>query len=256
MKKSRLGTIIAVAVLFPALLLVTAPASLASWLVQRNLGPNMVLEQAEGGLWAGRAKALHVILSGEPVAIRNLTWRVRWGELLKGKIALALAYGADGKPSAGTVFLGWDQAGIENVDAALPAQLLPTLLPLMRNVFSDGELTLRSNKLVLRGGEASGEAELVWANVGSALSPVNPLGDYRFQVTGDKQRVLIQAATLKGALNFAGNGEWSEKEGLRFNGSASAEPSRRAELEPVLNLFGAAGQNGNRAIAIRMGGKP
>lgn len=255
MKKSRLGTIIAVAVLFPVLLLVTAPASLASWLVQRNFGSNVVLEQAEGGLWAGQAKALYVMLSGHPVAIQNLTWRVRWGALFKGEIALELAYGADGKASAGTVFLGWDQAGIEHVDATLPAQLLPAMIPVMRNVFSNGELTLRSKKVVLREGETSGEAELVWANVGSALSPVNPLGDYRFQITGDKRRFLIQAATIRGALNFAGNGEWSMKEGLRFNGSASAEPSRRAELEPVLNLFGAEGQNGTRVIALRMGGK-
>lgn len=256
MKKSRLGTIIAVAALFPALLLATAPASLAAWLVQRNFGPNVVLEQAEGGLWAGRAKALHVMLSGHPVAIRNLTWRVRWAALLKGEIALVLAYGADGSSSAGTVFLGWGRAGIENAEAVLPAQLLPALIPLMRNAFSGGELTLRSNKLVLREGESSGAAELVWANVGSALSPVNPLGDYRFQVTGDKRRVLIRAETLKGALNFAGNGEWSMQEGLRFDGSASAEPSRRAELEPVLNLFGAEGRNGSRVIALRLGGRP
>jgi general secretion pathway protein N len=54
---------------------------------------------------------------------------------------------------------------------------------------------------------------------------------------------------------LAGNGEWSRKDGLRFTGSASAEPSRRAELEPVLNLFGAEVQNGTRSIALRMGGR-
>ncbi|MHB1619954.1 MAG: type II secretion system protein N [Sulfuricella sp.] len=255
MKKSHLGYVIAASVLFLVMLLATAPASLASWLVQRNFGPAVALEQAEGGLWAGQAKALHVMLSGNPVVIPDLTWRVRWGALFKGEIALALAYGAGGKLSAGTVFLGWNQAGIENVDAVLPAELLPEMIPLMRNAFSGGELTLRSKKLVRKEGEFSGEAELVWANVGSALTSVNPLGDYRFQITGDKQRVLIRAETLRGALRFAGNGEWSMQEGLRFTGSASAEPSRRAELDPVLNLFGAADQNGNRVIAFRLGGK-
>jgi general secretion pathway protein N len=256
MKKSHLGYAIASAVLFVALLLATAPASLASWLVQRNFGPAVVLEQAEGGLWAGKAKALHVMLSGSPVVIPDLTWRVRWGSLFKGEVALALASGADGKSSAGTVFMGWNQAGIENVDAVLPAQLLPEMIPIMRNAFSGGELTLRSKKLMLKEGVSSGEAELVWANVGSPLSPLNPLGDYRFQITGDQQRVLIRAETLRGALHFAGNGEWSMKEGLRFTGSANAEPSRRTELEPVLNLFGAADQNGNRVIAFKLGKKP
>ncbi|MHB1590406.1 MAG: type II secretion system protein N, partial [Sulfuricella sp.] len=216
MKKSHLGYVIAASVLFLVMLLATAPASLASWLVQRNFGPAVALEQAEGGLWAGQAKALHVMLSGNPVVIPDLTWRVRWGALFKGEIALALAYGAGGKLSAGTVFLGWNQAGIENVDAVLPAELLPEMIPLMRNAFSGGELTLRSKKLVRKEGEFSGEAELVWANVGSALTSVNPLGDYRFQITGDKQRVLIRAETLRGALRFAGNGEWSMQEGLRF----------------------------------------
>jgi len=255
MKKSLLGYVIASAVLFLAMLLATAPAGLASWLLQRNFGPVVVLEQAEGGLWAGKAKALHVMLSGNPVVIPDLTWRLRWGSLFKGEIALVLAYGADGKSSAGTVFLGWDQAGIENMDAALPAQLLPEMIPVMRNAFSGGELTLRSKKLMRKQGEFSGEAELVWTNVGSALTPVNPLGDYRFQITGDKPRVLIRAETLRGALHFAGNGEWSMKEGLRFTGSANAETSRRTELEPVLNLFGAEGRNGTRIIALRMGGK-
>ncbi len=254
MRKSRLGYVIAAAALFLALLLATAPASLASWLVQRNFGPAVVLEQAEGGLWAGKAKALHVMLSGSSVVIPALTWRVRWGALFKGEIALEIAYGAAGKPSAGTVFLGWNQAGIENVDAVLPAKPLPEMIPVLRNAFSGGELTLRSKKLVRKAGEFSGAAELVWANVGSALTPVNPLGDYRFQITGDKQRVLIRAETLRGALHLAGNGEWSTKEGLRFTASANAEPARRAELEPVLKLFGAADRNGNRIIALRLGG--
>lgn len=254
MNKSRLGYFAALAALFMAMLLATAPASLASWLLQRNFGSAVALEQAEGGLWAGKAKALHVMLSGDPVVIPNLAWRVRWGSLLKGEIALALAYGADGKSSA-TVFLGWNQAGIEDVDAVLPAPLLPGMMPAMRNALPDGELTLRSKRLVLKEGEFSGGAELVWANAGSALSPVNPLGDYRFQIAGDKQRVLIRAETLKGALHFAGSGEWSTKEGLRFTGTAGAEPSRRAELEPVLNLFGAGDRNGSRVIAFRVGGK-
>lgn len=256
MKKPHLGYVIAAAVLFLALLLATAPASLAAWLVERNFGPTVTLEQAEGGLWAGKAKALHVMLSGSPVVIPDLIWRVRWESLFKGEIALEIAYGAGGKSSAGTVILGWNQAGIENVDAVLPSKLLPEMLPIMRNAFSGGELTLRSKKLARKENEFSGEAELVWTNVGSPLTPVNPLGDYRFQITGDKPRVLIRAETLKGPLQFAGNGEWSMKEGLRFTGSANAEPSRRAELEPVLNLFGAEGQNGTRIIALRIGGKP
>lgn len=249
------GYLIASALLFLAMLLVTAPAGLASWLLVRNFGPSVMLEQAEGGLWAGKTKALHVMLSGNPVVIPDFSWRVRWGALFKGELALALTYGADGKSSAGTVFLGWNQAGIENVDAILPSQLLPELIPIMRNAFSGGELALRSKKLVRKEGEFSGEAELVWTNVGSALSPVNPLGDYRFQITGDKQRALIRAETIKGVLHFAGNGEWSMKEGLRFTGSANAEPSRRAELEPVLNLFGAEDQNGTWVIALKMGAR-
>jgi len=255
MKKSLPGYLIAATVLFLAMLLATAPAGLASWLVQRNFGSTVALEQAEGGLWAGRAKALHVMLSGNPVVIPDLTWRVRWGPLFKGEIALEITYGAGGKPSVGTVLMGWNQAGIENVNAVLPAQLLPEMMPVMRKAFSGGELTLRSKKLARNDGEFSGAAELVWANVGSALSPVNPLGDYRFQIMGDKQRVLIRAETLRGALHFAGNGEWSTKEGLRFTGSANAEPSRRAELEPVLNLFGAEGKNGIHVISFRSGGK-
>ena len=253
--KTPLSVFLIAAAVFLAMLLSIAPAGLASWLVQRNFGSAVVLEQAEGGLWAGKAKALHVMLSAHPVVFPDVTWRLRWGSLLRGEIALALTYGADGQASAGTVVLARNQAGIENVHAVLPSELLPAMIPLLGTAFSGGEPTLRSKKLVLKEGEFSGEAELEWANVESSLSQVNPLGDYRFQITGNKQRLLIRVETLKAALNLAGNGEWSQKEGLRFTGSATAEPARRAELEPVLNLFGAEGQNGTRIIAFRIRGQ-
>ena len=84
-----------------------------------------------------------------------------------------------------------------------------------------------------------GRAELALNGVGSRLSTLDVLGDYRLSVQGDPrgQAATLQLRTTSGALQLSGEGQWAASR-LRFNGQASAAPGFESALNNLLNIIG------------------
>lgn len=239
-------------VVLPIFLLLTAPAEMAGWIMQKALGPAATLDRPEGSLWNGRAKGLILAGQGTPIILPDFSWRVQWPALMDGEVALELGYQGDGNRSVGTVARGRHGFRLKNVDAVLPGSLLPSLVPALQNILGGGEIRIHSRNFRISADEpGSGESELVWSNVSSPFSEVNPLGDFRARLAPSGQAVSFRLDTLEGPLRLDGSGTWSLDGGLVFDGTARSDPGRRAELEPVLQLLGTETSDGARRLSIR-----
>jgi general secretion pathway protein N len=101
-----------------------------------------------------------------------------------------------------------------------------------------GQLQLNSEKISISDDTIKGSAILIWSQVNSPLSPVNPLGQYQALLNGVGNTLSIQLNTLNGALQLAGNGNWSKPSGLRFQGYATAQEPHKLALTPLLHILG------------------
>jgi general secretion pathway protein N len=85
-----------------------------------------------------------------------------------------------------------------------------------------------------------GRADIELRNASSRLSPLDPLGSYRFSISGDPANPgtsVLSLATMEGALRLSGSGTWGAT-GVRFRGEASADAGDEAALNNLLNIIG------------------
>ena len=247
----------------------------AAWMARQlsdASGQRLILADARGTAWSGHAV---LVLTGgvdsrDAAALPGrlhwrLTWHggapalrleqaccidsallVRWRpglaatrfELLtlpaeSGALASAAdANAAAAAPAAGPATIGhWPVAWLAGLGAPLNTLRLSGSMKL-----SAQDLSLESvqGRLVL-----GGRAELALNGVGSRLSTLDVLGDYRLSVQGDPrgQAATLQLHTTSGALQLSGEGQWAASR-LRFNGQASAAPGFESALNNLLNIIG------------------
>ena len=149
-----------------------------------------------------------------------------------GSPAGSPAQAAAAAPVAGLATIGhWPVAWLAGLGAPLNTLRLSGIMKL-----SAQDLSLESvqGRLVL-----GGRAELALNGVGSRLSTLDVLGDYRVSLQGDPrgQAATLQLRTASGALQLSGEGQWAASR-LRFTGQASAAPGFESALNNLLNIIG------------------
>jgi general secretion pathway protein N len=237
------GLVVAVALFSPA-----------RWLAERvegATGGRVLLQDARGTVWNGSARLVLTGGAGSTDAATlpsRLAWRLR--PALTG---LRVALSAECCITAPVSLLaspGWRGGGVQvaNGLSQWPASLLVGLGTPWNTLELDGNLAVRTQDLALRWTEGrlavAGKAELTAEGVGSRLTTLRPMGSYRVTLSGGAVPGL-QLATLDGALQLSGTGQWVG-ERLRFTGEASAAPEREAALANLLNIIGR--RNGARSI--------
>jgi len=94
----------------------------------------------------------------------------------------------------------------------------------------------------------TGQATLDLQNASSRVSTLDPLGSYRFTITGDPANPgtsQLTLGTVQGSLQLSGTGTWGPG-GVRFRGEAAATPGDETALNNLLNIIGR--RNGARSV--------
>lgn len=239
-------------------LLVFAPARwLGGWLQQAS-GGQLVLQEARGTVWTGSARLTLAGGAGSHDAATlpgRLQWQLR--PALTAGVGLALQLSADcclPQPWTWRLALGWGQVRLALSDSTShwPAPLLSGLGTPWNTVNAQGQLVLTTQALTLAWSagrlQVAGRAQLDALDMSSRLSTLQPMGSYRFTLSGGAAPTLA-LATLGGALQLSGQGEWVAGK-LRFVGEASSAPESQAALSNLLNIIGR--RDGVRSI-IKVG---
>ena len=231
-----------------------APAQWAAWAAAQASEGRVVLSDASGTVWAGRAR---VTLTGGPGSRDALTlpgllqWQVGWDALavrlnLRHTEVMPAPVAFKFEPHWG----GWSLTLLPmpaTQTAALvqwPAAWLAALGTPWNTLQPSGQIRLTSSGLSVQWAQGrtrlGGTLVLEAADMASRLSTLPRLGSYRAVINGGGTAVetaTLQLSTLDGPLQLNGMGQWMGPK-FRLRGEASAAPGQEAALQNLLNLVG------------------
>lgn len=235
--------------------LFNAPARWLTALVQQALNERLVFEDVRGTVWRGSARMRLNGGEGSTDAATlpgRLSWLMQpsWSGLLADLNADCCMQQA-GHWRWQPRWAGY-KLTLADSQSQWPAQWLTGLGTPWNTVQLEGQLDLSTQALVIERAAGrtwvNGQVELNARHISSRLSTLRPMGSYRLTLTGGATP-SIGLATLEGALQLSGNGQWVANR-LRFDGVASATPERLDALSNLLNIIGR--RDGARAI-IKIG---
>lgn len=219
-------------------LLATAPASLLDRCLQYASQGRMVLANASGTVWNGTATPALRPQNGYFFALQPLRWEIAVLPLFGGTIKVRLHWGTLPSAPAMDALASFNQAELHHVQLVLPARIIEEMSPMLKPAQFRGQLQMQSEKIVFSGRGVDGSATVDWQQAGSALSSVDPLGNYRLALNGTGERIQIGLSTISGKLLLEGQGNWSVARGLEFRGRAQASPENRDALAELLRNLG------------------
>ncbi len=229
-------------------LIIEMPAAWFAWGLNYYTHNTDRLDPLSGSLWHGKGRLVIYYPQTVPHDFGQTEWSINPFWLLTGRVQLTLQTNMPDRQIKTTLGITKGNLSIKDTDAAFPASFVGQLYPPASLIGPQGQVRLHTSSLVFGQQNLEGGATLEWQGAGSHLSNVQPLGDYRLDITGVGKTANLKLTTLRGALEFAGQGQWQVATGqIQFNGHA--KPLERAtELDPLLKLLGDDQGGGKRSI--------
>lgn len=230
-------------------LVLFAPAAWLASAVASATGQRVLLSDARGTVWSGSAIA---VLTGGPGSrdASSLPGRLEWTLRLKGlgfelrarhACCLNDTVSVHLKPGLGRMSV--ELAPKPDWIGQWPGAFLGGLGTPWNTLQLGGSLRLMSSglKMELVQGRwiVDGSAEIDMLQASSRVSTLEPLGSYRFSLTGTAGgSSQLRLSTLEGALQLNGEGT-AGPNGVRFRGEArAATEADESALNNLLNIIG------------------
>lgn len=250
MKKRWLPYVIFGFVLYLLFLIIEMPASWFAWGLNRYTRGTVRLEPVGGSLWSGNGRIVIYYPQTTPHDLGIAEWNINPLWLFAGRIRMHWRAATQDTSVDTTVKLSPGQILLADTDASFPAQSVSTLYPPAALISPAGQVRLHVPRFSIGRHGIEGGAEILWQNAGSSLSSVQPLGDYRLEITGAGNFANLKLTTTGGPLELNGQGKWEFQSGqLQVNGTAVPR-ERAGELDPLLKLLGPDQGNGRRALKL------
>jgi hypothetical protein len=232
-------------------LLILMPASWFAWGLNHYTSGRVHLDPITGTLWHGKGRLVYRYPASIPFEFGDTEWRINPLWLFVGSLQFNWQSQKQDTQINTTVRMSSGQLILLETKAVFPAQLSSSFIPAAKFLSPTGIVRLQTDKLTMdRNNGMSGGGDIQWQAAGSTLSPVRPLGDYRFLISGAGKVANLKLSTLSGALELAGQGQWQIASGaIQFSGSAVPR-ERINELEPLLKLMGENQGGGRRTYSI------
>ncbi len=221
---------------FVCLLLITAPASLLDFSLQRASNGRLSLSNSTGTIWHGSATPTLHTGKDSTIALHTLHWHVKPQALLRGQFKADLNW--ENLESTAPMELTLDRKSVilSNLFLPMPAEVISELSPYLKPAQFSGNLRLESPQLIYADNQLLGNATANWNQAGSAMSAVHPLGDYQIDIVAAQDSLRATLITQRGALLLNGQGNWTPTLGFHFNGTAQA--AAEAQLSELLHHLG------------------
>jgi general secretion pathway protein N len=257
MKKTRwLLYVIFGLVFYLLFLIIEMPASWFAWGLNRYAQGTVRLDPTAGSLWSGNGRLVIYYPPNTPHDFGKTEWNINPFWLLTGRVQFSLQVNHQDKRIKTTLAIARNSFALKDTDAEFPAAFVAQLYTPLLLISPQGKVRISTESLTLAPDKVDGVGVLEWLNAGSGLSSVQPLGDYRLEILGAEKNASLKLATLRGDLEFTGQGQWEIAKGqLQFNGSAIPR-NRATELEPMLKMIGNDLGGGRRLLILNISMPP
>jgi hypothetical protein len=253
MKKTRwLLYVIFGLVFYLLFLIVEMPASWFAWGLNRYTQGTVRLDPIAGSLWGGNGRLVIYYPKTTPHDFGQTEWRINPLWLVTGRVQLSVHSSHQDRQIKTTLGMAQNSLMLKDTEAEFPAPFVAQLYSPLSLISPQGKVRISAAELMIAPEKVEGAAALEWLNAGSSLSSAQPLGDYRLEITGTEKNANLKLTTLRGDLEFTGQGQWQPQTGqMQINGSALPR-ARAGELESLLNMIGPDQGSGKRALNINM----
>jgi general secretion pathway protein N len=233
-------------------ILAFAPASWLDSVLQKQTDGRLALGDVQGSVWNGSAFiGVAASKTGDlsPLLPGRFSWHLSPIVLL-GQIDLTLENSAalHGKV---TVTGNFRQVSISPGALILPSERLSGLGAPLNTVKPEGKITLSWDALDIVATDnlpdVNGTMKLAMQEIGSALSPIKPLGSYLMTLDWRGQNADMVLTTTQGPLMLSGKGGLVQGR-LHFSGQAQAQEGQEDKLANLLNLLGQRQPGANKNV--------
>jgi general secretion pathway protein N len=227
----------------------------------------VALAEAQGTLWNGSGRLVLIDVSAQRDANQQsrgaeiqrsslngvalpgrITWHLNPWPLFLGRMDLALRL--EGMARDITVRGSRREVAVSEGNISLPAVDLSRLGSPWSTLRPSGALALKWEALSFRNDGFDGKAQIELREASAAISPINPVGSYRVDLSGQGKDTGVVLSTLQGPLRLTGTGTFNARSGLRMNAEAIADESERLRLQSMLGLIG---RRDGEKIIIKIG---
>jgi hypothetical protein len=231
-------------------LIIEMPASWFAWGLNRYTQGTVRLDPIAGSLWGGKGRLVIYYPPTTPHEFGQTEWRINPLWLIAGRVQLFVQTSHQDRQIKTTLGVARNSFMLKDTEAELPAVFVAQLYKPLSLISPQGKVRISAADLTFASEKLEGAAALEWLNAGSGLSSVQPLGDYRLDVTGADKNANLKLTTLRGDLEFTGQGQWQPQTGqVQINGSALPR-ARAGELESLLSMIGTDQGGGKRTLNI------
>lgn len=230
-------------------LLSELPATLVSRWVGQASHQQVQLTHAQGTMWNGSAMLALLGPSGTGLSLpQRVQWRLSmqidaWQPQLRLELMAQCCMQQPALLMVGRM-PGFFGAGVQWPASQWPLDALQGLGSPWNSIKLAGQLNVHPTQWVLNwnGNTLAGEARAEIKHLEVAMAPGLALGPFELQVGAPGAQPVavgepIVLKTLQGPLVLEGSGQWNPK-GLRFKGTAYAEPDSKDRLQGLLSLLG------------------
>jgi len=231
-------------------LIIEMPASWFAWGLNRYTQGTVRLDPTAGTLWGGNGRLVIYYPQTTPHDFGKTEWNINPFWLLAGRVQFSLQANYQDRQIKTTLGVARNSFMLKDTEAEFSAPFAAQIYSPLSLISPQGKVRISAEGLKLSPGKIEGAAALEWLNAGSGLSSVQPLGDYRLEITGADKNTNLKLTTLHGDLEFTGQGQWQPQSGqVQINGSALPR-ARAGELESLLSMIGPDQGNGRRSLNI------
>lgn len=202
-------------------LIVEMPASWFAWGLNHFSHGGVRLDPITGSLWQGTGRLVYYYPPNVPHELGNTEWRVNPLWLFAGRVQMNWQGNAQDTRLDTTIRLSSGKVELLDTEATFPAQSVGTFYPPATLISPQGQVRLHIDKLTMDHNGMTGGGDIQWQAAGSSLATVQPLGDYRLEITGVGKTANLKLSTLRGDLELTGQGQWRLANGqIQFKGTA------------------------------------
>ncbi|HEY5683588.1 MAG TPA: type II secretion system protein N [Sulfuricaulis sp.] len=231
-------------------LIIELPASWFAWGLNRYTQGSVQIDPFAGSLWNGKGRLIVYYPSTTPHDLGQAKWQINPFWLLTGLVQVTLQTNQQDKRITTTLQLTKASFKLLDTDIEFPAAFLGQLHAPLSLISPQGSIKINTTGLLVAAGTMRGAAMLEWLNAGSGLSSVQPLGDFRLDITAVDKIANLKLTTLRGDLELTGQGQWQLRTGqLQISGFALPR-ARVGELESLLRMLGHDEGGGKRTLNI------